>query len=45
VDVFDLLELLGNWGADGAGADLAAPLNTVDVFDLLELLGSWGPCE
>lgn len=44
VDVFDLIELLANWGADGAGAALDAPYNSVDVFDLLRLLQLWGPC-
>jgi len=44
VDVFDLLELLANWGSDGPGADLAEPNDVVNVFDLLELLASWGPC-
>jgi len=44
VDVFDLLELLANWGDDGPGADLSEPNDVVDVFDLLELLGAWGDC-
>jgi len=44
VNVFDLLELLGAWGADGPGADLAEPGDVVNVFDLLELLSQWGPC-
>jgi len=44
VDVFDLLELLSNWGAAGPGSDLAEPNDVVDVFDLLELLGAWGQC-
>ncbi len=44
VDVFDLLELLANWGANGPGADIAEPLDVVDVFDLLDLLSNWGPC-
>lgn len=44
VDVFDLLELLNNWGTSGTGADIAAPTNTVDVFDLLDLLAAWGAC-
>jgi len=42
VDVFDLLELLANWGADGPGADIAEPNDVVDVFDLLALLANWG---
>jgi len=44
VNVFDLLELLAGWGADGPGADLAEPNDVIDVFDLLELLSQWGPC-
>ena len=40
----DLLTLLGNWGADAPGADLAEPLDAVDAADLLVLLGAWGPC-
>jgi len=44
VNVFDLLELLANWGADGPGADLDEPNDVVDVFDLLALLSEWGPC-
>lgn len=44
VDVFDLFELLGNWGADAAGADLAPPTDVVNVQDLFELLAAWGPC-
>jgi len=44
VNVFDLLELLTNWGGNGAGADIAAPNNVVNVADLLELLSQWGGC-
>jgi len=44
INVFDLLELLANWGADAPGADLAEPLDLVNVFDLLELLAAWGAC-
>ncbi len=44
VDVFDLLEVLSNWGTNGPGADIESPTNVVDVFDLLELLSSWGDC-
>ncbi len=44
VDVFDLLELLANWGTAGPGAEIAAPTNVVDVFDLLDLLAAWGGC-
>lgn len=45
VDVFDLFELLNNWGTAGPGADLAAPTSSVDVFDLFVLLNAWGPCN
>ena len=44
VDVFDLLELLANWGSNGAGAVIAPPTDVVDVFDLLDLLAAWGGC-
>ena len=44
VDVFDLFMLLGNWNADGPGANLAAPFDVVDVFDLFVLLDAWGDC-
>lgn len=44
VNVFDLIELLSNWGTSGPGADIAEPTNVVDVFDLIELLASWGDC-
>jgi choice-of-anchor B domain-containing protein len=44
VDVFDLLTLLGAWGAcAGCDADLTGD-GIVDVFDLLALLGAWGGC-
>ncbi len=45
VDIFDLLELLRDWGANGPGAGIAAPFDVVDVFDLLELLRQWGACS
>lgn len=45
VNVFDLLELLANWGTNGPGANIADPPNDiVDVFDLLALLAAWGDC-
>ncbi len=45
VNVFDLLELLDNWGTNGPGANIATPHNdVVDVFDLLDLLAAWGDC-
>ena len=44
VDVFDLLEVIGQWGpCDGCTADINND-GVVDVSDLLELLGSLGPC-
>ena len=45
VDAADLLALLSAWGTDGAGSDLALPLDVVNVSDLLDLLAAWGPCE
>ena len=44
VNVTDLLMLLGAWGTDGPGADLAEPLDMINVSDLLVLLGAWGEC-
>jgi len=44
VNIFDLLELLNHWGADGPGAEIAPPNSTVDVNDLLGLLSAWGDC-
>lgn len=43
--MFVLFALLSAWNTDGAGADLAAPLDVVDVFDLFVMLGAWGDCE
>ncbi len=47
VNVFDLLELLENWGPcadpDDCPADLTGD-GVVNVFDLLALLEAWGPC-
>jgi hypothetical protein len=42
VNVSDLLILLGNWGTNGNGAQLADPIDIVNVSDLLFLLGEWG---
>ncbi len=42
VDVSDLIVLLGTWGTDGEGAELADPPDVVDVNDLLVVLGEWG---
>jgi len=45
VDVADLLELLGTWGAcDGECPADFDQSGTVDVADLLTLLGAWGSC-
>ena len=44
VGVPDLLALLAVWGGNGAGADLAEPLDVVDTSDLLTLLSLWGDC-
>lgn len=46
VDVFDLLELLGQWGPCPQGTPCPADLTNsggVDVHDLLFLLNHWGP--
>ena len=45
VNVFDLLDLLAQWGT--CGKVCSGDVNTdgvVDVFDLLDLLANWGPC-
>lgn len=45
VNVFDLLELLAQWGRCATPANCPADLNgdeTVNVFDLLILLANWG---
>ena len=42
VDVLDLLQVLGQWGAAGS-ADITGD-GIVDVLDLLQVLGAWGPC-
>jgi hypothetical protein len=44
VDVFDLLEVLGNWGADNCSHADVNHSGMVEVFDLLEVLGAWGRC-
>lgn len=46
VDVFDLLELLAQWGPCPQGESCPADLSnsgSVDVLDLLLLLNNWGP--
>ncbi len=48
VNVFDLLELLNNWGTGGPGAAISSDgggAGVVDVFDLLDLLAAWGSCN
>ena len=42
VNVSDILILISNWGTDGPGADLAAPLDVIDVSDLLFIINHWG---
>lgn len=44
VNATDLVMLLGAWGTNGAGANLAPPLGVVNANDLIVLLGAWGPC-
>lgn len=44
VNVFDLFQLLSQWGSDGPGANLAPPNNIIDVADLFQLLSQWGDC-
>ena len=44
VNVTDLLEVIGAWGAcSGCAADIDGN-GQVDVSDLLEVIGAWGPC-
>ena len=44
VNVFDLLQLLEDWGpCPGCNSDLTGD-DQVNVFDLLQLLNNWGPC-
>ncbi|TVQ56518.1 MAG: hypothetical protein EA377_02100 [Phycisphaerales bacterium] len=48
VNVFDLLELLQDWGPCPPAEECHADLNddgVVNVFDLLQLLENWGECE
>ncbi len=47
VNVFDLLDLLGQWGPCPPDQDCSADMNgdgAVNVMDLLILLDAWGPC-
>lgn len=44
VTVADLLVVLDGWGTNGAGADIAPPLNVVDVADVLVIIAAWGGC-
>ena len=41
VDVFDLIELLNNWGATGQNIADVNGDEVVDTFDLLQLLNMW----
>jgi Ca2+-binding EF-hand superfamily protein len=44
IDVGDLLEVIGQWGATDSAADIDQD-GIVDVSDLLIVIGNWGPCE
>ena len=44
IDVGDLLEVIGQWGATDSAADINQD-GIVDVSDLLIVVGNWGPCE
>ena len=41
VDVLDLLEVIGNYGATGSAGDANVD-GIVDVLDLLEVIGNYG---
>jgi hypothetical protein len=43
VNVTDLLEVVGNWGAAGGAADVNGD-GIVNVGDLLAVVDAWGPC-
>ena len=45
VDIFDLLELLSNWGTCPGCASDVDRNGDVNVFDLLDLLSNWGQIE
>jgi predicted carbohydrate-binding protein with CBM5 and CBM33 domain len=45
VTVADLFVVLDGWGTNGAGADIAPPLNVVDVADVLVIIAAWGPID
>jgi hypothetical protein len=44
VNFGDVLELIGAWGTDGPGANIAPPLDDVTFADVLGLIAAWGPC-
>lgn len=45
VNVFDMLQVLANWGPCPEGCDTDFNNDgVVNVFDLLEILSNWGPC-
>ncbi|MCH8822003.1 MAG: FG-GAP repeat protein [Planctomycetes bacterium] len=44
VDIFDLLDLLGQWGGDPGGPPDFDDDGDVDTTDLLALLANWGNC-
>nr|MBC8203508.1 hypothetical protein [Planctomycetota bacterium] len=44
VSVEDLLSLIGAWGTDGNGADIAAPYDMINVTDLLAIVAAFGNC-
>lgn len=44
VDVLDMLQVLGSWGAcQGCAADINGD-GAVDVMDMMEILSAWGDC-
>ncbi len=45
VNVFDLLDVLSQWGSCTCCPEDFNGDHIVDVFDLLEVLGVWGPCS
>ena len=45
VDVYELLEVIDQWGTcSGCSADFDED-GLVNVVDLLTIIGNWGPCE
>lgn len=46
VDILDLLEVIGQWGACDGGCTADIDGNgKVDILDLLEVIGAWGACS